>query len=140
MNIDTPLMAEAQEGVVFANSNVPEPPARHTYKDIAYHEVLGPYGEPLLVAFGNVPLADWLEVVNDYYAKAPAEAGLGEQPWDPNDPDKVVAALDRLHYHRVAVVLHEGSQETPFTVRWDTEGITPITVWVVHFEAQPEED
>lgn len=137
MNIDTSLMEQAQAHLDALE--IPDPPSPHDYRGIKYHEVLGPLGEPLLVAFGLVPLADWLALVNDYYEKVPAEAGLGDKPWDPEDADKVVAALDRLHYERVSVVLHEDSQEAPFTIQWGTEGIVPVTVWVINFEARDED-
>lgn len=139
MNIDTKLMAQAQAGVASASNDLPDPPAKLVHKDIKYYEVSGPYGEPLLLAFGLVPLTDWLELVNGYYDQAPADAGLGDKPWDPEDPEKVVAALDRLHYERLSVVVHPDSEEEPFTVQWGTEGTVPVTVWVIDFEA-PDED
>lgn len=137
MNIDTSLMEQARDAL--SSVEIPDPPAPYSYRGTKYHEVLGPLGEPLLVSFGLVPLADWLELVNDYYENAPAEAGLGDKPWDAEDADKVVAALDRLHYERVSVVLHEESQETPFTIQWGIEGIVPVTVWVIDFEARSED-
>lgn len=127
------LAEEAWENV--AGVEIPDPESKTVIHGIKVHEVLGPFGEPLLVAFGLIPLAVWLDVVNAYYAESPADAGLDPKPWDPEDSDKVVRAMDRLHYHRVAVVEHPDSQESPFTIQWNTEGIIPITVWVIHFEA-----
>lgn len=135
--IDTPLMEKAY--IRMTSVEIPRPPAQHRHGDVEYHEVLGPHGEPLLVAFGLVPLADWLEAVNDYHASAPAEAGLGEQPWDPEDPEKVVAVLSRLHYDRVSVTVHEASEEAVFTIQWGTQGLVPVTVWVLDFDAREEE-
>lgn len=133
MRIDSALMAQAQRAL--GEMEVPDPPSRYVLKGVRVHEVLGASNEPLLLAFGLVPLARWLEVVNLYHQQASAESGIDPLPWDPQDPDKVVAALERLHYDRLSVVLHGDEGETPFTVQWDTEGVTPVTVWVVGHDA-----
>lgn len=137
VNIEGPLMEEANQRL--SALEIPDPPGQYEYHGIKYFEVLGPYGEPLLVSFGLVPLEDWLKVVNSYYEQAPDDARLCSRPWDPQDADKVVDALGRLHYERFSVVLHEGSEETPFTIQWGTEGVVPMTVWVIDFKARGED-
>lgn len=122
-------MLEEQAREALLHLEVPDPPTELAFGHVRMHEVLGPDHEPLLVAFGLVPLPRWLEAVNTYHAQAPEDAGLELVPWDPEDSDKVVAALNRLSYSRVAVVLHNDEGETPFTIQWGTEGLTPITVW-----------
>lgn len=137
MKIDTPLMEEAlanMSGVV-ASMKLPDLPAQREFQGLRYYEVHGPLGEPLLLAFGLVPLVEWLALVNHHYQ----ETGLGEQPWDPEDPDKVVDSLNRLRYERVAVDLNEEGAETPFTIQWGTEGIVPVTLWAIAFESPEEE-
>ncbi len=120
-------MHEALEAV--QDYEVPDPPSELRFHGVNVFEVTGPLGEELLVAFGLVALSRWLEVVNAYY-----EAYGLEHPWDPEDPEKVVDGLGRLHYSRVRYEALQGpleAGETPFRIPWGTEGVTPIVVWLV---------
>lgn len=103
---------------------IPDPPASHEYEGVKYHEVAGPGGEHLLLAFGLVPLAVWLRVVNAYHVEHADEV----DPWDPTDPDKVMLALTRLCYQRVTYVPEEDGR---VEILWHAEGITPVTLWIV---------
>lgn len=113
---------------------IPDPDSQYTFQGIKVHEVFGPCGEALLMAFGLIPLARWLEVVNEYHDQHAETPQWAEPiPWDPEDREKVVNALNRVHYERLSITVHGDPQpgEAPFTVHWDTEGITPMTTWVI---------
>lgn len=125
----TPSLRE-QARAVLAELEVPDPPSELEYHGVRVHEVLGPRNECLLMAFGLVPLPRMLEVANAYHSEVMKD---DPEPWDAEDSDKVVDALNRLHYERLAVTVHP---ETPadgpaFTVHWEVKGIMPMTTWLV---------
>lgn len=121
------LEEEAEKHLL--GQEIPDPPSRYEFEGVRVHEVLGPKNEPLLLAFGLVSFKRMLKVVNAYHAQAPQEAGLDPQPWDDEDADKIVSALNRLEFRRVRVVLHGDEGENPFTIQWETQGTTPVTIW-----------
>lgn len=121
---------EARERLAeLEDPGIPTFTTRHTYRQTPVFEVTGPMGESLLIAFGLIPLAHWLEVVNAYHVERTDES----EPWNPEDPEKVVQSLNRLRYARVEIVLneHDETNKNPFTIEWGTRGLDPITTWVI---------
>ena len=114
--------AEHEALVNLAGLDIPDPASSLEFLGVRVHEVDGPQGERLLLAFGLVRLMRWLDVVNAY------NASFGEKPaYSAEDDSTVVQALTRLSYNRVT---YEAVGDT-FRVLWDARGIVPVTVWAV---------
>lgn len=114
--------AEHEALMNIAGLDIPDPASDLRFLGIRVHEIDGPRGERLLLAFGLVRLMRWLDVVNAY------NASFGEKPaYDAEDDSTVVQALSRTFYYRVGYE----TVGDDFRVLWNTQGIVPVTIWVV---------
>jgi hypothetical protein len=114
--------AEHEALMNLAGLDIPDPPSDLEFLGIRVHEIDGPGGERLLLAFGLIRLMRWLDVVNAY------NASFGEPPaYSAEDDSTAVQALNRLSYQRVG---YEAVGDT-FKVLWTTWGVVPVTVWMV---------
>jgi hypothetical protein len=118
---------------------LPAPSGGMEYHGVQVYEIKGPAShQDLIIAFGSVPLATWLEIVNEYHEDYGMPA-----PWDPEDSDKVVACVGRLHYYRVhfdpAAQPGNGTVGDDVRIDWNTNGVVPITLWMIQWPEAPED-
>lgn len=119
------ISEQAQTAVLEADTEPLNPVSELKYEGVYVFEATDTDGEPVIVAFGHVPFEQMLRVANAY----DEERGPGgEPPYDKNDPDRIVASLNRLRYDRVLFHTSAGSDGEDFHFAWG-EGIVPVTVW-----------